>query len=166
MSEKQSVDEARGRLVEIAGRTSQDLGASRILGQVLIFLYLQEKECSLDQIAVELGLSKASVSIAARQLEHIGLIRQIWKPGDRRNYYATAENIVEALQEGLISQIRKKVQLFGEELAVVDSQLNCLEVEEKSSEVAFLKGRVNRARELQRKLKMFLDNPIVRFLSG
>ena len=57
---------ARTRLVETGGRTSQDLGFGRIVGQVLVYLYLQPKECSLDVLEQELGLSKASVSVAAR----------------------------------------------------------------------------------------------------
>ena len=56
--------EIRARLVETGGRTSQDL-----------------------------GLSKASVSVAVRQLENLGLLRRTWKKGDRKNYYRTADEI-------------------------------------------------------------------------
>ncbi len=53
------------RLIETGGRTSQDLGTGRIVGQILIYLYLREDESSLDGIAEDLGLSKASVSIGS-----------------------------------------------------------------------------------------------------
>ena len=107
---------ARTRLVETGGRTSQDLGLGRIVGQVLVFLYLQPAECSLDTLEQELGLSKASVSVAARQLEALGLVSRVWVKGERKKYYRSAENIASALQQGLLSLVRQKVQFFGGEL--------------------------------------------------
>ena len=67
------MDESRKRLIETGGRMSQDLGMGRIVGQILIYLYLSPAEASLDEIEEQLELSKASVSIAARQLENFGL---------------------------------------------------------------------------------------------
>ena len=50
--------------MQAGGATSQDLGLGRTLGQVLVYLYLTDGECPLDRIEADLGLSKASVSIA------------------------------------------------------------------------------------------------------
>ena len=108
MDDQKILQEARRRLVETGGRTSQDFGTGRIVGQVLVHLYLQQSECSLDNIAEDLGLSKASVSIAVRQLEKFGLARKVWRSGDKRNYYKSAENIGKALQQGLLSLVRQK----------------------------------------------------------
>ena len=80
-------------LIETGGRTSQELGMGRIVGQMLVYLYLNDNHCSLDQIGTDLELSKASVSIAARQLEKLGLIKRTWQKGDRKSYYRTANNI-------------------------------------------------------------------------
>lgn len=157
--------QVRSRLVEIGGRTSQDLGVSRIVGQVLIFLYLQEDECSLDVIGDELGLSKASVSIAVRQLEQLGLAKKVWKQGDRKNYYRSADNIASALQEGFLATLRKKVQLFGDELDAVHGFLIHSEGEDQSRELSFLKNRVKRASTLLRRLTDFLNNPVIRFFT-
>jgi DNA-binding transcriptional regulator GbsR (MarR family) len=43
---------------------------------------------SLDEMAEQLQVSKASVSANARLLETIGMIERVTKPGDRRDYYA------------------------------------------------------------------------------
>ena len=157
----------RMQLVETGGRTSQDLGAGRIVGQVLVYLYLQAEPCSLDAMCDELGLSKASVSIAARQLEQLGLVQKVWKSGDRKNYYKSAENIGSAMQQGLLTFVRQKVQLFGGELELALDQLNNLpENEAVHGDAAFLHQRVSRARKLQMRLGRFLDNPLVKFLTG
>ncbi|EKD24559.1 MAG: hypothetical protein ACD_80C00207G0001, partial [uncultured bacterium (gcode 4)] len=56
MEHEKKLQEARMRLIETGGRTSQDLGTGRIVGQILIYLYLREDESSLDGIAEDLGL--------------------------------------------------------------------------------------------------------------
>ncbi len=166
MKDKSLVD-ARMRLVETGGRTSQDLGAGRIVGQVLVFLYLQESECSLDRIGDDLGLSKASVSIAVRQLERLGLAKKVWKKGDRKNYFKSADNIGNALQKGILALVRQKVSVFGEELDAVGMMLGEVSngKEENSKEISFLQQRVTRARKLQRRLNKLLDNPIINLLT-
>lgn len=167
METEEAIKETRMRLIEAGGRTSQDLGAGRVVGQVLVYLYLQENECSLDKIGEDLGLSKASISIAVRQLMQLGMVRQVWKSGDKRNYYRSAENIAKALQQGLLSLVRQKIQLFGSEL---DTSLELIaQVSENSpikDEVAFLKQRINRAQKLQNGLERILGNPLVRLLTG
>lgn len=167
MENSDSLHTARMRLVEIGGRTSQDLGAGRIVGQILVFLYLQERESSLDTIGEELGLSKASVSIAVRQLEQLGLARKVWKTGDKKNYFKSADNIASALQQGVLALVRQKIQLFGGEL---DSTLEIVQSIPQESqtrhEVAFLKQRIERAKKLQKGLDRVLGNPLVRLLTG
>ncbi len=167
MDTEAAIKETRMRLVEAGGRTSQDLGAGRVVGQVLVYLYLQENECSLDKIGEDLGLSKASISIAVRQLMQLGMVRKVWKSGDKRNYYRSAENIAKALQQGLLSLVRQKNQYFGNELNI--SSALVAEIPENSNmidEVNFLKQRIYRAKKLQNGLDRILGNPLVRLLTG
>lgn len=167
MEDEKKLQEARMRLIETGGRTSQDLGTGRIVGQILIYLYLREDESSLDSIAEDLGLSKASVSIAVRQLEQLGLARKVWKSGDKRNYYKSAENIGKALQQGLLSLVRQKIQLFGDELdASLELMLDIPESSPVKDDMAFLKQRIVRAQKLQSGLERVLGNPLVSLLAG
>lgn len=167
MEDEKKLQEARMRLIETGGRTSQDLGTGRIVGQILIYLYLRKDESSLDGIAEDLGLSKASVSIAVRQLEQLGLARKVWRSGDKRNYYKSAENIGKALQQGLLSIVRQKIEIFGDEL---DDSLSLINQISESSlvgnDVAFLKQRILRAKKLQTGLERVLGNPLVNLLAG
>lgn len=159
------IAEARKNLVETGGRTSHELGLGRIVGQVLVYLYLQPKECSLDMLEQELGLSKASVSVAARQLESLGLVQRVWMKGERKKYYRSAENIARALQQGLLSMLRHKVQHFGGEL---EKSMDLLESEislGNENELDFLRQRVKRAKKLQKRLDGVLGNPLVHLLA-
>ena len=151
------------RLVEVGGRTSQDLGLGRILGQILVYLYLTEGECSLDQIGEELGLSKAAVSVAARQLESLGLVRRVWKRGDRKNYYRTADNIATALQQGLLAFVRQKIQGTTTELDYVNNMLEkAVENSNTDADTQFLYNRVKRARQLRDRVGRVLESPLLK----
>jgi len=166
MSEQDTLTEVRMQLVETGGRTSQDLGAGRIVGQIMVHLYLQKDAQSLDSIGEALALSKASISIAVRQLEQLGLVRRVWVKGDRKKYYRSADNIGSGLQQGLLSFLRQKVVLFGTELEGALAVLESVspEVNEKE-EFLFLQQRMNRAGKLQKILLKILGNPLVNFLA-
>ena len=148
----------------MGGRISQDLGLGRIFGQILLYLYLQEQECSLDSIGESLGLSKAAVSIAVRQLESLGMVRQVWKKGDRKNYYRSADNIAAALQHGLLTFLRQKMQTAAIELDHVNDLLEAAARQPGANgEIKFLYGRVKRAKQLRDRASSVLESPIVSF---
>ncbi len=161
------LEAARRRLIESGGRASQDLGAGRIVGQILVYLYLQEHESSLDTIAEKLGISKASASIAVRQLEQFGVVAKLWKEGDRKDYYRSADNIASALQQGLLSLVRQKLALFSDDLEVAMRVLDEARSgrDGKNSEMAFLKKRLKRARQLQQRMEKVLGHPILNYLA-
>ncbi len=165
MKPADNISLARMRLIETGGRTSHDLGLGRIVGQVLVYLYLQPTECSLDVLEEELGLSKASVSVAARQLESLGLVSRVWVKGERKKYYRRAENIASALQQGLLSIVRQKVEFFGSELDTSIGLLESAPEQTETKDLEFLKNRVNRASKLQKRLDRVLGNPLVRLLT-
>lgn len=167
MGDENKIKEARMRLIEIGGKISQDLGTGRIVGQILVYLYLRENESSHDDISEDLGLSKASVSIAVRQLEQLGLARKVWKIGNKRNYYRSAENIGKALQHGLLSLVRQKIELFGYELDASLNQIGAISTYSAvKDDLEFLQQRIRRAKKLQNGLEKVLGNPLVKLLAG
>ena len=165
MEQNNNLQIARMRLIETGGRTSQDLGLGRIVGQILVYLYLQPEACPLNELEQDLGLSKASISVAARQLEQLGLVQQVWVKGERKKYYRSAENVGQALQQGLLSIVRQKVNDFGDQLEFTQHLVEGNDVEN-SAESDFLKRRIERASKLQKRLNGILGNPLVRLLTG
>ncbi len=161
----QSVEEqqVRRNLVELGGRTAQDLGFSRIAGQILVYLYLTEGDCPLEQIEEDLGVSKAAVSIAARQLDGMGFLKRCWHQGDRRCFYRTADNLGEVFREGMVSVLRRKLEQAGGELdqALVVLGGGC----DDSDDGVFLRQRVKRAKALRDRADRILNSRIMRYLS-
>ena len=70
-------------------------GLPPIAGRIFGLLLLSEEARSLDQLSEALGISKASASTNARLLARFGLIEPVHRPGSRRDYYRTAEDLFE-----------------------------------------------------------------------
>ena len=161
----EAVQDARQRLVEVGGRTSQDLGLGRIPGQILVFLYLRENECSLDEIEAELGLSKAAVSTSAKQLENLGLLRRVWRKGDRKCYYRTADDMATALQQGVLVFMKQRMQQVSGELDAAATTLKDAADGGANGDVRFVLKRVKRAQQLRDRIARILRSPILRIFA-
>ncbi|HEY2377653.1 MAG TPA: MarR family transcriptional regulator [Gemmatimonadaceae bacterium] len=74
--------------VERMGLAAESDGLSRIAGRLFGALTLHSEPQSLDDLADQLAVSKASVSTEARRLVERGVAERIGKPGDRRDYYS------------------------------------------------------------------------------
>ena len=73
--------------IERMGLALESDGMPRIAGRIFGLLLLSEDSLSLDGLAADLGVSKASVSTNARLLEQRGVLERISRPADRRDYY-------------------------------------------------------------------------------
>ena len=152
----------KSRLIASGGRLAQEFGFNRVAGEVLASLYLTEGEASLDALEAELGLSKAAVSLAAAQLERLGLIHRVRKAGDRKRYYRSADDIGSALRHGILKFARAKMAVLDADLEHADE---VLAERKKEAGAKFLAARVARMRELNRRAGRLLDNPLVKLFS-
>jgi len=158
------IQEIRTRLIKVAGRTTQDLRLGRVIGQVLGDIYLTDGDSSLDDIGRNLGLSKAAVSIAARQLESLGLLQRIWKKDDRKNYYRIVDHLGVALRQGVLELVRGKLRTAGAELDHAEELLRQAGNGSNNSELNFLQTRLNRAKQQRRRATRIFNNPVMKML--
>jgi DNA-binding transcriptional regulator GbsR (MarR family) len=82
----------RHTFIERMGLAAESDGLSRIAGRVFGALLLESEPLSLDALAEQLDVSKASVSTEARRLLERGVADRVTKPGDRRDYYVLADD--------------------------------------------------------------------------
>lgn len=162
--EKQVIAEAKSHLIEVGGRTTRDFGLGRIVGQVLMYIYLSKDDCSLDEIGAELGLSKAAASIASRQIEALGLIHKVWKRGDRRHYYRLVKDIGVALRKGLLSTINAKLWALESELDHAEEMLAAVSCSSYTAETGFVLKRLERAQRLRKRVDQVINNPVIKML--
>ena len=74
-------------MIQSFGEAYHAFGLSRLMGYVIALLIFSAKPLSLDDIAKQLGRSKGPISQIARRLLDRNLIRKIWKPNSRKDYY-------------------------------------------------------------------------------
>jgi DNA-binding transcriptional regulator GbsR (MarR family) len=153
---------ARYEMIEAGGRTVQSFGLNRLLGQIYTLLYLHPEPLSLDEIAEQLSVSKASVSISCRQLAGWGAVRQVWQRGDRRDYYTAESDFRTILQSGILESLRKKLDSAERQ---IERSLKLLEDQgPDGAEHAFIESRLQQADKVRKKLRSLIDNPLVRRL--
>ena len=98
-----SMHQKTRQLIERVGVLTEVEGLPRIAGRIFGLLLVTPGECSLDEMAEVLGVSKASISTDARRLEQSGIVTRTSRPGDRRDYYAISDN---ALHQSLENKLR------------------------------------------------------------
>lgn len=149
-------------LVAAGGQMTQDFGFQRVAGEVLASLFLTDGPASLDDIGAELRRSKAAVSLAATQLERLGLIQRVRMPGDRKRYYRSADDLTAALRHGIIKYARTRITALEADLRAAQS---ALAQQPKNPDARFLDGRVARLLDLNRQGERLLNNPLIKLFS-
>lgn len=156
------LESATYEMIEAGGRTAQSFGINRLLGQLYMFLFMCPDPASLDVIAESLGVSKASVSIACRQLESWGVLRKVWMKGDRKDYYEAITDISQIINNGLLAAINKK--LASAQNQIQRSMGLLVESGDDSDKVRFLKQRLEQAEKYRSRFDSLLNNPLIRKL--
>lgn len=101
------------------GQLAAYFGFSKVMGQLYGALLLSADPLSLDDLVELLDISKASVSMNLRTLEHMGMVRQVWVRGSggRRKFYESETDFWQ-----IISNV-----LSGREMRDVDRALTVLD---------------------------------------
>lgn len=157
-----ATNNARWEMIEAGGRTVQSFGLNRLLGQIYTLLYLQPDPMSLDEIAEALSVSKASISIACRQLATWGAVHHVWQRGDRKDYYTAETDFKSILNNGVLDSVQKKLDSAERQ---IERSLHMLDGDGASREdKAFMAERLKEAEKARSKIARLLGNPLVRKL--
>ncbi len=115
--------QSRQQVVQTVGRLCQRLGLPRSSGQIYGLLFSSAEPLSLDDMVEALGMSKASASIGTRQLMSWGLIRQAWKPGERRDFFEAVTDPVAVIQGALADVVRPYLAASRKRLQTILTEL-------------------------------------------
>lgn len=143
----------RRDLIEATGKLCQWLGLPRSTGQIFGLLFLSRHPMSLDDIARQLSISKASASTGTRQLQAWKAIRQVWVRGDRRGHYEAEGDLREVVRAGYESMLKPKLTdsrgRLGRLLATLEEERQSGELD--AEDYAFCRERLDKVTRLQRK---------------
>jgi len=77
----------KNEIIQNFGEAYHSFGLSRLMGYIVALLIFSPEPISLDDIASQLGRSKGPISQITRRLLDRNLIRKVWKPNERKDYY-------------------------------------------------------------------------------
>lgn len=127
------------------GQLATYFGFSKVMGQLYGALLLSAEPLSLDDLVQLLDISKASVSMNLRTLEHMGMVRQVWVRGKtgRRKFYEAETDFWQ-----IISNV-----LSGREMRDVDRALSVME----ESSARLSKAMPNMSAEEKEQAELYLE---------
>lgn len=130
-------------IVERMGLKFEQDGLPRAAGLILGRLLVAAEPLSLDDLAADLGMSKASASTNARLLERLGAAERAVVPGDRRDYYFVHEELHNRILEERRRQIAELRDLL--EAAMNTPAADDARVRARLSGLASLFGHLHRS---------------------
>jgi len=140
-----------GRFVDLGGRSAQQIGFGRSIGQIYAALYLTDKPTGLAELTTLLRIRKGSASMGVRQLLAWGAIRSVWVRGDRKDYYEVNPNFTEVIQHLLSVLINPRIVSAGNQLKELQSTLETAK-EEGSPVTDSMMSRIAQLEKLRNKM--------------
>lgn len=89
------------------GEMGSRWGINRTVGQIYALIYLSPDPLNADQLVEQLGFSRSNIAMGLKELEAMNLIMLKHIPGDRKDYYATHEEIWDIVRN-LVEERRKR----------------------------------------------------------
>lgn len=99
-----SVEQIRARFIEQMGVISQGDGLPRIAGRMIGLMVFDGQAYSFGDLAIELQVSRGSISTNARILEQFGIIERVAKAGDRQDYFQLADDPYANILKGALAR--------------------------------------------------------------
>lgn len=105
------IERVRDILIEAIGHSVSIWGLNQTLGRLYGLLFFADEPMSLDQMAKELMVSKATISINIRTLEGIMCVQKIWQKGSRKDFYIAKRDFEKIMQEVLRTNGQAEVEI-------------------------------------------------------
>ena len=151
------------RFIEASGNTTHAFGLGRLIGRMYALLYLHPGPMSLERIADDLKISKASASLTIRQLEQWHAVRHVPVTGDRRHFYEAETAFRMIVRDGLLPGIHKKLSSAGDQIdrtLHAERQVSDLD-KSPAPDVQIIRKRLKAAASLHKKLDAILSSRLL-----
>lgn len=112
MSISEEIKKINEGIIEAFGHGISMFGMNGTLGRILGLLFFADEPMSLDEMAKELMVSKATISINIRILEDLATVYKVWKKGSRKDYYTAERDFDKILQGAIRRRASFQMDLF------------------------------------------------------
>lgn len=102
------------------GEMGSRWGMTRTVGQIYALLFVSSEPLCAEDMVAALGISRSNVSMSLRELQSWNLLVMKPRPGDRRDFYTTPDDVWQILR--ILAEERKRREV-APTLAVLDRLL-------------------------------------------
>ena len=149
------------RCCDVVGRLMEFWGFSRHMGRVWTLLYLSQDPLPSTDIQTQLQISAAAVSTVLKELRRWGVVKKVWKPGERKDYYGAETDLWKMVSRVFEERERNLITEARESFEAVSSELDAKARKGKAAErdlAAFRKERVEQLLLLSKTAELMLEN--------
>lgn len=104
-------DKIKREIIQSFGEAYKAFGLSKLMGHIVALMIFSPHPLSLDDICKQLKRSKGPVSQIVRRLRDKNLIRKVWVPGSRKDYYEAHPDIFEHAFRNNFELIKKNKKI-------------------------------------------------------
>ncbi len=107
-------------MLQLFGEAYRAFGLNRQMGRIVALLMLSPEPLSLDEITKQLGLSKGPVSQLTRRLLERNIVRKVWNPGSRKDYFEIQPHSFSNAFGNFVDLIKHNVQIAKHLIEEID----------------------------------------------
>lgn len=90
--DKDKLEKARERVIDAISQNMNLYGVTPSIGRLWGLMYFHDEPMTLDEMKLELGMSKTSMSTSVRNLLELKMVDKVWKKGQRKDFYEVEED--------------------------------------------------------------------------
>lgn len=122
----QTILEAEILAADAIGDVIEHWGFRKALGRVWTVLYLLGDSLSAAMLAERLSMSAGAVSMALNELQEWGVVRKVWRPGERREFFEAETDLWKMISKVVSERERFWVRSVRERLEQASTMLKGL----------------------------------------
>ena len=110
------ITSAELRVAEVVGQLMEFWGFKAVMGRLWTMLYLSPEPLSAAELGERLALSTGAISMALGDLQKWGVVKKMWRPGERRDFYEPETSIWKMVsrvfRERELSYVKQATEAF------------------------------------------------------
>ena len=103
-------DEAKTKFIQAWGTLGSAWGINKAMGQIHALLLISEEALSTEEIMEELQISRGNANMNIRGLVDWGIVYKVYKPGERKEYFAAGKDILELARQVSRERRRREIE--------------------------------------------------------
>ncbi len=117
-------EKVKHEVIKNFGVAYRAFGLSKLMGHIVALLISTPEPLSLEEIAKSLHRSKGPVSQIMRRLRDRNLIRRVWQPTSRKDFYEINPEIFENAFRNNLELVKSNTRLARQLKSVVGKEKN------------------------------------------